>query len=233
MLAAGCTRREIVIALGVAGPTVDYHASRLRQPRQSNSANARVHAPPVAVRVVGTRQRVAELLAAGLTRAEAARRLGLSKATVSYHARRAGLPVDERCARRYDWAAVQRFYDAGASVSTCCETFGFSRATWHEAAKRGDIRPRPAATPVDQLLVAGRARHRGHIKARLLAAGLKRNACERCGISSWRGEPLSLALHHVNGRSADNRLENLELLCPNCHSQTHNFAGRRRHQAPI
>lgn len=37
-----------------------------------------------------------------------------------------------------------------------------------------------------------------------------------------------MALHHVNGRAGDNRLANLRFLCPNCHSQTENFAGRNR-----
>lgn len=180
------------------------------------------------MRAAGTREAVAELLHAGLAQAEVARRLGPSKSTVSYHVRRLGRPRDERGARRYDWAAVQAFYDAGHSVRECQTAFGFSTYSWHAAAKRGAITPRPHAMPLKQLLARDTPRSRRHVKLRLLAAGLKGGACERCGIAEWRGAPLSLALHHVNGDRHDNRLENLVLLCPNCHSQTANFAGRRR-----
>jgi 5-methylcytosine-specific restriction endonuclease McrA len=80
--------------------------------------------------------------------------------------------------------------------------------------------------PLTDLLTVGPVRNRNNIKLRLLGAGLKDGSCEDCGITDWRGRPLSMALHHVNGDGRDNRLENLRLLCPNCHSQTENFAGR-------
>jgi hypothetical protein len=105
-----------------------------------------------------------------------------------------------------------------------------SRQTWHAAVQRAALVPRPAAMPIDELLREGVPRWRGHLKRRLIRMGLKDDRCEICGIADWRGAPLSLALHHVNGDGHDNRLENLQLLCPNCHSQTENFAGRNVHR---
>jgi hypothetical protein len=58
--------------------------------------------------------------------------------------------------------------------------------------------------------------------------GLKKNKCEKCGLSEWQGEPLTCELHHINGDTTDNRIENLIILCPNCHSQTDNFRSRNR-----
>jgi hypothetical protein len=84
--------------------------------------------------------------------------------------------------------------------------------------------------PLDELLVQGVKRGRFNLKNRLLDAGLKQNRCELCGISEWRGRPLNLQLHHVNGDGADNRLANLQLLCPNCHAQTTNYGGRNGHR---
>ena len=178
-------------------------------------------------RYVDTKKRVAALLEQGLNHSEIARRLGITKHTVAYHARTLGRPADPRFMRRYDWGEIQRFYDEGHSVTECQERFGFARETWNAARRRGAIVPRPHATPLDQLLVVREeAGGRWNLKRRLLIDGLKTAVCERCGIQDWLGEPLSLALHHVNGDNRDNRLENLQLLCPNCHSQTENFAGR-------
>ncbi|MGB0096815.1 MAG: LuxR C-terminal-related transcriptional regulator [Solirubrobacteraceae bacterium] len=131
---------------------------------------------------------MAQLLAEGLSRVEIARRLGLSKATVSYYARRLGEVIDDRCARRYDWDAVQRYYDEGHSVRECIRAFGFSSASWWDAVKRGVIIARPSTTPMSELLVAGTYRGRYNVKLRLVREGLKENRCERCGLIDWRGD---------------------------------------------
>ena len=158
-------------------------------------------------RQIVTRRRVHALLEAGLSGAEIARRLGISKSAVSYHKRRLGHPIDERCNRRYDWAAVQRFYDEGHTITQCQAQFGFARETFMDAVARGVLVSRPQGAPVCEYLVKGRRVNRTHLKGRLLAAGLKENRCERCGIEDWLGEPLAVALHHVNGEGTDNRLE--------------------------
>ncbi len=172
---------------------------------------------------VSTRERVRLLLEEGKTLAEVAAVLGVSKPTVCYHKRRLGIPMNDRCATRYDWEAVRAYYEQGHSKRECMARFGFSAWAWAYAVKRGAIIPRPHTMPLTQLCAPGTTRSRYHVKNRLIAAGLKRNRCEECGISEWRGRPLSLALHHVNGDGKDNRLENLTILCPNCHSQTPNF----------
>ena len=64
-----------------------------------------------------------------------------------------------------------------------------------------------------------------NLKNRLIKDGFKENKCEICGVSEWQGKPLVCQLHHKNGNHKDNRLENLQILCPNCHSQTENYCG--------
>jgi DNA-binding transcriptional ArsR family regulator len=127
-----------------------------------------------ALSAAGKRAKIAELLREGLTQAEVGRRLDLSPPTVSYHARRLGLPAKDECARRYDWDDIQRAYDSGLSVRQCSRRFGFAHCSWHVAVKRGAIRPRSRRIPIETLLVAGRAQtNRSHLKQRLLEEGLK------------------------------------------------------------
>lgn len=180
-----------------------------------------------------TRDAVAELLAVGKSQAQIAFELGLSKGTVCYHVRNLGRSREARFVKRYDWAEIQAAHDAGLSRRACLRKFGCSSAAWYDAVKRGALKPRPGGIPLDELLVAGKPRGRGHVKARLLKAGLKDGSCEECGLTEWRDKPIATTLHHVNGDPNDHRLENLRFLCPNCHSQTPNYGGRNGHLRPV
>lgn len=66
------------------------------------------------------------------------------------------------------------------------------------------------------------------LKFKLFNEGIKTNKCERCGISEWNGKPLNCELHHIDGNNANNNLDNLIILCPNCHSQTENFRSKNK-----
>jgi 5-methylcytosine-specific restriction endonuclease McrA len=178
-----------------------------------------------------TRRLVAELRAEGLSYKAIAKRLGTTKSTVAYHARRLGVDADDRFARRYDWTEIKHAYEVeGLSIRECMARFGFTSATWSKAVRRGDVTPRPRRMLIEQLLVNGKKRGRHWMKTRLVDEGLKDERCEICGITEWLGKPLTMQLHHRNGDGHDNRLENLELLCPNCHSQTDTYGGRNGHR---
>lgn len=47
--------------------------------------------------------------------------------------------------------------------------------------------------------------------------------CECCGITEWLDRPVFLQVHHINGEHSDNRLENLMMICPNCHAFTPSY----------
>lgn len=80
---------------------------------------------------------------------------------------------------------------------------------------------------LEEILVENSTYNNGNnLKEKLFNAGLKERRCERCGLTEWQDNPIPFQLHHKNGIHNDNRLENLELLCPNCHAITDNFAGK-------
>lgn len=65
-----------------------------------------------------------------------------------------------------------------------------------------------------------------YLKKRLVKEGRLEYKCAECGNTGvWNGKPLVLELEHKNGKNRDHRIENLCLLCPNCHSQTKTYCG--------
>jgi hypothetical protein len=83
------------------------------------------------------------------------------------------------------------------------------------------------AKPIEEHLVYGSPISSSSLKKKLFKSGLKQEKCEECGIVDWNGNSLSFHLEHANGDNKDNRLENLKILCPNCHSQTDTYCRRK------
>ena len=66
------------------------------------------------------------------------------------------------------------------------------------------------------------------LKNKLIKEGILQNICSICGITEWCEKKLNCELDHINGTRTDHRLENLRMLCPNCHSQTETFRSKNR-----
>lgn len=99
-----------------------------------------------------------------------------------------------------------------------CKLYGFS--TEHFSQKL-----RPSTVKTEQVFVKG-YKSRETLRKNLIV--LRGHKCECCGLDSWNDLPIALQVHHKDGDGLNNLLDNLELLCPNCHSQTDNYCGRNK-----
>ena len=83
----------------------------------------------------------------------------------------------------------------------------------------------------ETLFVCDESIRRSMVRRYGIKWGILESKCNNCGISEWLGVPISLELDHINGIGYDHRLENLRMLCPNCHSQTDTYCGRNTAKA--
>ncbi len=72
------------------------------------------------------------------------------------------------------------------------------------------------------------SKYRNNHRLKINLIKLRGHVCECCSNSTWLDDPIALEVHHVDGNRVNNNLENLQLLCPNCHSKTDNFRNRKR-----
>lgn len=84
---------------------------------------------------------------------------------------------------------------------------------------------------LQDILVKGSSFQSYKLKLRLFRENLKDKKCECCGRTEWLGQEIPLEVHHVNGDNKDNRLENLSILCPNCHALTDSYRGKNNKSA--
>ena len=82
-------------------------------------------------------------------------------------------------------------------------------------------------TDLNKILIQNSTFQSYKLKNRLFREGLKENKCEICGWAEKSEDGrIPLELDHVNGDHSDNRLENLRILCPNCHSLQKTHRGK-------
>jgi hypothetical protein len=145
-------------------------------------------------------------VAASQTYAEALRRLGLRAAGGNH-------------------ATIKRYVVLWAIPTDHFDPAAVRRATLERARRR---------RPLDEVLVEHSTYSRSSLKHRLYAAGLKQRRCELCGQDeTWRGRRMSLILDHVNGVGDDNRLENLQIVCPNCAATLDTHCGKQNRRERV
>ena len=66
------------------------------------------------------------------------------------------------------------------------------------------------------------------LKLRLIKENIFERKCYNCGNTKWLGNPTPIELEHKNGDKFDCRIENLTLLCPNCHALTSTYRGKNK-----
>lgn len=112
------------------------------------------------------------------------------------------------------------------TVKSNLEKFGidtehFTGQRWNKGLKHVE---ETSKIPLENILKENIDYKSSLLKERLINAGIKESKCELCGYTE------NLELHHINGNHYDNRLENLQILCPNCHAKTDNYRGRNSHK---
>lgn len=90
----------------------------------------------------------------------------------------------------------------------------------------------PKLIPLEDVLVESSTYSTNHLRRRLLSSGVMPHRCASCSLSEWKGEPIPLELDHINGVNNDHRIENLRMLCPNCHALTPTWRGRNKRARP-
>lgn len=101
----------------------------------------------------------------------------------------------------------------------------FEERKWRKGIPNGNT---SRLIPLDEVLVKGRYTDSGTLRQRLIKLGILEKKCSRCGLSEWQGEELPLSLDHIDGDYYNNLIENLRILCPNCHALTPTWCGRNK-----
>lgn len=102
---------------------------------------------------------------------------------------------------------------------------GWSKNKTYPQGKRG--------RSLDEWLTNGSKIGSYKLKNLLLKHEIFEKRCSKCKLTTWNGQDIALELEHINGINNDNRIDNLCLLCPNCHAQTETYRGKNINRAGV
>lgn len=122
-------------------------------------------------------------------------------------------------------------------VNMGCRIIGGNRGHWAKVIKSLDIdtshfdrsnrswetRYKPAIC----YLKKGSKINNCSLKNKLFIEGIKDKKCEMCGLTEWMKSPICLDLHHIDGDHTNNEIENIIILCSNCHSFVHGYGVKK------
>lgn len=86
----------------------------------------------------------------------------------------------------------------------------------------------PNRRHVSEYLINGSLITSYKLKKKLIRDGVKEEKCEICGLTEWNGKNIPLEIHHLDGEGFNNELDNIKLICPNCHAQSDYYRGRNK-----
>ncbi|MFI8289723.1 HNH endonuclease signature motif containing protein [Streptomyces sp. NPDC085614] len=200
-----------------------------------------------------TRERLAQAAESSRTLSEALGKLGVdprsgSRRYVHHRMRRLGVDTSHFEREGVRWTREVLEPVVAASTSMCqvlrrlgvdvvggqhthisrrVRALGIDTTHFRRPSRAGrSLRPSPALLLVEQDPDQARRIPSDRLKRAMAAAGVQER-CALCGTEPlWRGCPLPLEVDHIDGDWRDNRIENLRLLCPNCHSTTDTYRGR-------
>lgn len=89
-----------------------------------------------------------------------------------------------------------------------------------------NLKPNNRKYTLEEILKSNSHYSSNKLKKRLIKEGYFDAKCYNCNLSHWLNKPIILELEHIDGDNTNNTIENLTLLCPNCHSQTKTWRGR-------